>query len=408
MFKQIINLGETILPCMDIKALKTDWFFDDITPRGLSFDGFLPQACKTPLGNMKDFELIHSPERMAEFQNDVWYERNMSLAEILMTVSPLEDTKHDLIDKYREEIEDILNLPCDQHEHDDEGPSTREACRGFKTLHMNLFRYGDAAMTGYNEFDEGKLYDVKKEIYRLTDRVISGLAKCFHVKANGAFDIIDELLEKGLIFPDARDNLASASAIALKLRISTYLKAGKQGEELKAKPTDESDETVHGFHMPENEELFHFFYVAIPLYEELRRFFMHKRDFKELSQDVFFDCSNKVKANIYSRVLNYTKAVECYDLALKTDPENINMEIRQIRLMLIINESTESIGNNVDGLLEKIFDDPCLRETEDSKPNDAQLDRFLASVEETVLRQLLATLIFLSSFEASSGYFKLA
>ncbi|XP_028391893.1 uncharacterized protein LOC114516564 [Dendronephthya gigantea] len=404
---KIINLGETILPSMDIKALKTDWFFDDITPRGLSFDAFLPQACKTPLGNMKDFELIHSPKRMAEFQNDVWYERNMSLAEILMTISPLEDSKHDLIDRYRKEIDDILNLPCDKHEHGDERPSTREACRGFKALHMDLFRYGDAAMTGYNEFDEGKLYDVKKEIYRLTDRVISGMAKCLHVQANGAFDIIDELLEKGLISPDARNNLASASAIALKLRISTYLKAGKQGEELRAKPSDESDETIQGFHMPQNEELFHFFYVAIPLYEELCRVFSHKKDFKELSQDVFFDCSSEVKANIYSRVLDYTKAVECYDLALKTDPDNVNMEIRQIRLMLIINEHTESIRNKVDGLLEKIFDDPCPKESEVS-PNDAQLDRFLTSVEETVLRQLLEILIFLSAFESSSWYFKLA
>jgi lipopolysaccharide export system protein LptA len=31
-------------------------------------------------------------------------------------------------------------------------------------------RYGDV-MTGKNALDDGKIYDVKKEIYRLTDRV---------------------------------------------------------------------------------------------------------------------------------------------------------------------------------------------------------------------------------------------
>jgi hypothetical protein len=37
---------------MNIKAINEEWFYDDKTARGVSFDGFLPQACKTPLGNM--------------------------------------------------------------------------------------------------------------------------------------------------------------------------------------------------------------------------------------------------------------------------------------------------------------------------------------------------------------------
>ena len=57
------------MPSMGINALSGEWFYDDVTPRGVSFDGFLPQACKTPLGNMKDFELIHRPSNMAEFQS---------------------------------------------------------------------------------------------------------------------------------------------------------------------------------------------------------------------------------------------------------------------------------------------------------------------------------------------------
>ena len=76
---QIINLGETILPCMDIKALDNEWFYDDVTPRGVSFDALLPQASKTPLGNMQDFELIHTPANMAEFQSNYWYKKNSGL-----------------------------------------------------------------------------------------------------------------------------------------------------------------------------------------------------------------------------------------------------------------------------------------------------------------------------------------
>ena len=76
---EIINLGETILPSMNIRVLMGGgWFYDDITPRGISFDGLLPQACKTPLGNFlvgdgQRFELIHSPTDMVAYQSDDWY-----------------------------------------------------------------------------------------------------------------------------------------------------------------------------------------------------------------------------------------------------------------------------------------------------------------------------------------------
>ena len=52
----LISLGETIVPSVAIPSLNNfcieggDWFYDDITPRGISFDGFMPHASKSPLG----------------------------------------------------------------------------------------------------------------------------------------------------------------------------------------------------------------------------------------------------------------------------------------------------------------------------------------------------------------------
>ena len=405
---QVINLGETILPSMNIEAINGEWFYDDVTPRGVSFDGLLPQACKIPLGNMKDFELIHTPEKMAEFQTNDWYKKNWSLADTLITFSPLRSEKSVLVEGYRNEIDKILSNPCDSEscQHDD--TPTRGSCRGLRVLQKDLSRYGDT-MTGNSYLDEGKFYDVKKEIYRLTDRVFAALAKCYGVEATGTFAILDELSEKEVISSEARDILASASAIAIRLRLSTYLEAGKQGELLSSNLKNKTEKKALVYHMPTDEELFHFFFVTIPLYDELRQIKTPGNIPSSFANRSFFNDSDITMGHIYCRLLKYDKAIECYERAVRENPDNLNAEVRQIRLALFATHNTqesERIRKEIDIWLGKIV------------KNFAQLDTNVETVLEFTplmshldmeeCRELFEGLLYAGEIYRSPKYFTVA
>ena len=53
----ILNLGETIIPSLNVNSLNDNncrlgnWYYDAVTPRGISFDGFMAHASKFPFGS---------------------------------------------------------------------------------------------------------------------------------------------------------------------------------------------------------------------------------------------------------------------------------------------------------------------------------------------------------------------
>ena len=395
---------------MNIEAINR-WFYDDKTAKGVSFDGFLPQACKTllgnmPLGNTPEFELIHTPEKMADFQNNDWYRKNWKLGDTLLTFSPLQPDKHVLVDAYRKEMAKILSCSCDSEccKHDAShgaGPTLR-SCRGLSTLRKDLSRYGDL-MTGNNDLDDGKFFDVKKEIYRLTDRVFAALAKCYEVEESGTFAILRKLYERGIILSQARDNFASASAIAIKLRLRTYLKAGSQGEQVMASSNEQKGKLTFDYCVPNDEELFHFFFIAIPLYKELQKLTAARNIPSSLTHSSFFDVSDATMGHIYCRLLNYDKARDCYDRTLKKDPENLSIGIRRISIALCITKDTEKmdkIRQDLDTLL-------CRIDQSWSEP-DQEATPFVNRLDLDEIRQLVEVLPLARSFFGCPKYFELA
>ena len=93
----VINLQETIIPNVSIACLNDsftpggDWFWDTVTPPGISFDSLKPLASKVPLGRTRKTpnklwttELIKSVDEMVKYLDaDEDMKNGYTLADIL-------------------------------------------------------------------------------------------------------------------------------------------------------------------------------------------------------------------------------------------------------------------------------------------------------------------------------------
>ncbi|MBA3237611.1 MAG: hypothetical protein H0T62_04580 [Parachlamydiaceae bacterium] len=224
---RFINLGETILPALNIRHLSS--VFDDVTPRGLSFDGSMPNACKTPLGKQLkekgDYELIHTPKGLSQLQfidaeegeqKRLWVLKRYHLPSILSACTYVSGSKngYSLLFDYQEKVEFILKS---------EGKK-----RAADLMKDDLANFKPSL----EEENAGKNYNVKKDLYRLPNTMFDSLANYFGLKATSTWDRIEELEEKGIFTTTGAQDLKELIMLSQEFRLSTYLRHGKQKDHL--------------------------------------------------------------------------------------------------------------------------------------------------------------------------------
>ena len=219
----VLNLQETIVPSLNIASLNGidsglgDWFYDRVTPRGISFDGMMPHACKFPLGRQqhtenKQFttELIKPVSEMLEYlSSDADLKNGYHLADILTKTCIVfgnEDIFNQFVDgaqNYHETKSqtDTINDIQKQVKQDLNNFSTRFRLSSLKSQHT---------------------INIKQLVYRSTTIFISALARKHNISANSCFDIIDEMANNKQITQNTADKLKFAVAIACEMRLRVY------------------------------------------------------------------------------------------------------------------------------------------------------------------------------------------
>ena len=220
----ILNMQETIIPSLNIKCLNDaespfgNWYFDAYTPRGISFDGMMPHACKFPLGRT-DFtklkpwtiELIKPVSEMLKYLgSEAELKNGYHLADILTktcfvfggenlfqqftdgaSIFRKRQTKNEVIEEVKKQVKEDLN-----------NFSTRFRLSNFKSYDT---------------------INIKQLVYRSSTIFISALARVNNVLSNSSFDVINEMARNNQITQNMAHHLLFAIAIACEMRLRVYM-----------------------------------------------------------------------------------------------------------------------------------------------------------------------------------------
>ncbi|XP_065671463.1 serine/threonine-protein kinase MRCK alpha-like isoform X2 [Hydra vulgaris] len=287
---KMINLGETIIPTSKYKL-----DMSHLVHRGVNFD----LGGKTPLGRIegdKKYELIKTIDRMLYYvrnEGDKASKIDKNLPYILEKVCYVHGND-DLVREYQDKVKKFLHSKNDQQD------TVNCEARAIKLLTEQVveFNYSEQTLSldpkkgdldklqpDFSLYAEGKLFDVKQEIYRLPDRMVYNLGMYYGIDGDSAWDTIDKLKYKEVINSEAAVNLKNAVTFATTLRLKTYLHNKAQTEDISifVKPAEpESEHKAQArqiFHLSQKDleehgGLFQYFYTALPLHSLLENFCM--------------------------------------------------------------------------------------------------------------------------------------
>lgn len=209
---KITNLGETECRLIRLKTKDGEFIERSISPKGFSVD----IAGLSPLGKEGLYELIGTPQELAHFQTESWLREHNSEIILVnaMTTALLIIGNEALLWAYQREINQILDQKSEI--------SDELKVREIRAIEL---------MRGYVEefqpcLDQKKVdiraFDVKQELYRLPQSVVSALALYYGLTSNSSYGRIEELQQNGLIDQVGAGVLKRTLNLALSLRLKTH------------------------------------------------------------------------------------------------------------------------------------------------------------------------------------------
>ena len=225
----VINVQETIIASFNVHCLNSkdcslgDWFYDAITPNGVSFDGMMPHACKFPLGRHqhtenKPFttELIKPVSEMLEYlSSNADLKNGYHLADILTKTCFVYGKQH-IFEQFKDGTQNYVDKRSETDTINDIKKQVKNDLNKF-SIRFRL-----------RNLKSQTTINIKKFVYRSTTLFVSALATKHKISANSCFDLIEQMANNKAITQHAAEKLKFAIAIACEMRLRVYMRKKSQ------------------------------------------------------------------------------------------------------------------------------------------------------------------------------------
>ena len=230
----ILTLQESIIPSLNIQSLNR--YFDAHTPRGVSFDGMMPHACKFPLGRFektekKPFvtELIKPVSEMLKYlSSEEDLKNGYHLADIL-TKTCFVFGNENIFDQFVNGVKTYLSSKSKQGRIHEIEQQVRDDLDKFSTR----FRL--------TKLKSQHTINIKQLVYRSSTLFVAALASIYNIFESSCFDIIQAMANRNIISSTTKVKLSYAVAIACEMRLKVYMEKKSQCDNpIELNETDES------------------------------------------------------------------------------------------------------------------------------------------------------------------------
>ena len=233
----VINMKETVLPSVAIPSLndffhrrnKLDWFYDEFTTRGISFDFMMPHACHFPLGRQQPTKLkpwkteLIKPvtEMLVYLTKESVLKEGYHLEDILTKIGFVYGDCT-IYDEFQSGIVKNLESKSDDERMESVTCQIKDDLEGFATRSTLFQMYMQREI------------DVKKYAYKSVTMFIAAMGRIFNIHDPSCFDIIEKLAKKNVISEYAKLNHMFAVALACEIRLRWYMVNKSQADIVKA------------------------------------------------------------------------------------------------------------------------------------------------------------------------------
>ena len=263
----VINLKETILPSLAIPTLNDfyqelngeNWFFDHITPCGISFDGMMPHACKFPAGRQKPTknkpwktELIKPIAEMLDYlTEESRLKEGYHLNDILTKTCFIYGDKR-IFNEFHNEVIRSMDEQTSDERTESVKQQIKEDLENFATR-TTLFQM-------YMQQD----INIKKVAYRSSTLFVTAMGRICSIHECSCFEVIEKLAEQNEISSYAKQKQMYAVAVACEMRLRWYMECKSQTDFVKSSTNSQTAvETL--FNIVGKPSTKHYFQIAYAL-----------------------------------------------------------------------------------------------------------------------------------------------